>query len=154
MNLQFIEKDMGSVATLGNYKIFKADNGSQGFYYKDYDAFKSGNGVCYISEYGFDDNEKDNMFYQHDAMNTLGQDVCLVLDTTKDAIKDYEGVYSDSPFHTRDSIIQDCKDALDFEGIKYTEKQLLDFAFDVFDSCDWQSPSTLASEFAENMEVC
>lgn len=152
MNLQFIEKDMGSVATLGNYKIFKADNGSQGFYYKDYDAFKSGNGVCYISEYGFD--EKDDMFWQHDAMNTLDQDVCLVLDTTKDAIKDYSGKYKDSPFNTRESIIRDCANALKNNGIKYTKQQLLDFAFEVFDMCDWQSPSTLADELSENMEVC
>ena len=43
----------------GNIIAYNGGATDQGWVYKDYDAWKSGAGICYISEYGLEDYEEE-----------------------------------------------------------------------------------------------
>ena len=53
--MERIEKDYGFLVK-ENGEVYNYEGGhtDDGFVYKDYEAFKSGNGICYISEYGLE----------------------------------------------------------------------------------------------------
>lgn len=56
-----IEVSYGSRTVDDNGNIVRYNSGptDQGYVYKDVDAWKSGNGICYISEYGMEEYENE-----------------------------------------------------------------------------------------------
>lgn len=115
------------------YKVRKDDEffyiltyGWQGYYYKDYEAFKNGNDVCYIPEYNsVNDNEK-----------------YLIIS---------EKIESDDKYYRKD-IIDEVKNELygkvykDFFNGSVPENLINHIAEIVFDAVDWQHPSSYLYE--------
>jgi hypothetical protein len=140
--MERIEKDCGYLI-LQDGKIYdcKGGNTDNGVVYKDYEAFKSGKGICYISEYG--------------------------LKELEDKLADLERAHYDSPItserlylsereriilsagETRQSIIEQVRKAFG-DDYMMTDEQVAYFAEDVFGLADW---ACIATYLAENFEI-
>lgn len=100
--------------------------GWQGYYYKDYDAFKNGNDVCYIPEYN----------HVNDHEN------CLMVS---------ERDITDDKYYRKD-IIREVREELigksyqDFFNKIVPQKLINQIATIVFDTIDWQHPSSYLYE--------
>lgn len=106
--------DQGNITYFGEYVY-------QGVIYKDYDAYKSGNGVCYIDEYGFENEEQNmNELFEFAAKKGVASEL---VDNPYFAKKGY----------TRKDIIEVC------EG----DEKEADF---IFETIDWQSPESIYDE--------
>lgn len=97
-----------------------------GYCYKDEEAYKTGEGICYIPEYDLDDLHKD--------------------------LKEFDSRYENSSM-TEDEYRKEREEILLYE-YGYTRKNFLDiwggleeFADDTFYMVDWQSPETYANEW-------
>ena len=100
---------------------------NDGVVYKDREAFETGIGVCYINEYGFN-NDDENMG-------------CLFEFGAKAAVaSELEGnSYTATEGWTRADLEELCKDTgYDVENL--------------FDHLDWMSPDTLMDEWLEDKE--
>lgn len=100
---------------------------NEGVVYKDRQAFETGNGVCYINEYGFDNNdENDGPLFEFDAKEAVASEL--------------EGnSYVATEGWTRQNLIDLCN------GDESMAKEL-------FDHLDWMSPETLWNEWCEDEE--
>lgn len=100
---------------------------NDGVIYKDEGAFKTGKGVCYIPEYGFDnDDENGGSLFEFYAKEAVASEL--------------EGnSYTATEGYTRADLEALC------EGTKYD-------AEDLFDHLDWMSPETLIDEWARDEE--
>lgn len=100
---------------------------NDGVVYKDSEAFETGNGVCYIPEYGFDN--------EHENMSTLFEFAA------KEAVaSELEGnSYVATEGWTRADLEDLCR------GTGYD-------AEDLFDHLDWMSPETLMDEWLDDDE--
>lgn len=100
---------------------------NQGVIYKDEEAFKTGVGVCYIPEYGFENNdENDGPLFEFFAKEY--------------AASDLEGnSYIATEGYTRADLEILC------EGTNYDVE-------DLFDHLDWMYPETLIDEWLDNEE--
>lgn len=100
--------------------------GWQGYYYKDYDAFKKGNDVCYIPEYNYVNNHEN----------------CLIVS---------ERDNTDDKYYRKD-IIKEVRNELsgkvyqDFFYKRVPQKLINYIATVVFDTVDWQHPSSYLYE--------
>lgn len=95
---------------------------NDGVVYKDEEAFKTGNGVCYINEYGFEnENENSTTLFEFRAK-----------ECTASGIED--NTYIATEGYTRKDLIDLCN------GNE-------DMAQDLFDHLDWMSPETLLDEW-------
>lgn len=110
---------------------YVGEYGWQGVYYKDYDAWKNNNGVVYIPEYGFENEE---------------QNAAELFEFSVKAVVANQ-IENNSYVATADT------------GVKYTKQDFLnicagneDVAYDLFQSVDWQSPETLFDEWLEDEE--
>lgn len=100
---------------------------NDGVVYKDRKAFETGNGVCYISEYGFD-NKDENLgaLFEFAAKEYVASEL--------------EGnSYVATSGYTRADLEALC------EGTQYD-------AEDLFDHLDWMFPETLLDEWAQEEE--
>lgn len=97
---------------------------NEGVVYKDENAFKTGNGVCYVSEYGFETDD-------------------LLDDNVKEAIiKEVGSVnYVTISGYTRANLVELCNGD---ETI----------AEDLFNHLDWMYPETLWDEWQDDEEMC
>lgn len=115
------------------YKVRKDDEffyiltyGWQGYYYKDYEAFKNGNDVCYIPEYNYVNNDEK----------------CLIIS---------ENVKSNNKYYRKD-IINEVKNELcgevykDFFNGTVPENLINHISEIAFDIVDWQHPSSYLYE--------
>ena len=116
-----------------NETIYFGEYGSFGCYcntgviYKDQEAFETGKGVCYIPEYGFD-NEDDNMsqLFEFDAKEAVASDL--------------EGnTYVTTDGYSRETLEALCR------GTGYD-------AEDLFNHLDWMYPETLLDEWQRDEE--
>jgi hypothetical protein len=100
---------------------------NDGVVYKDKNAFETGNGVCYINEYGFDNNdENDGPLFEFNAKEA--------------AASELEGnSYVATEGWTRADLEALC------EGTNYDVE-------DLFDHLDWMSPETLLDEWLDDDE--
>lgn len=100
---------------------------NDGVVYKDEEAFKIGKGVCYINEFGFDnDDENGGPLFEFSAKEAVASEL--------------EGnSYIATDGYTRADLEALC------EGTKYD-------AEDLFDHLDWMSPETLIDEWARDEE--
>lgn len=127
------------------YKVSKEDEyfyiliyGWQGYYYKDYEAFKNGDDVCYIPEYN--------------SVNNAGHipEYNCVNDNEKYMIIS-EKIESDDKYYRKD-IINEVKTELcgksykDFFNDYVPENLINHIAEIVFDTIDWQHPSSYLYE--------
>jgi hypothetical protein len=117
----------------GEETIYFGEYGSFGCYcnsgvvYKDKEAFETGVGVCYINEYGFDNNDENiGRLFEFCAKETVASEL--------------EGnSYTATEGWTRADLEELC------EGTNYD-------AADLFDHLDWMSPETLMVEWLEDDE--
>ena len=133
--MERIEKDYGYLVKengeVCNYNGGYTDNG---FVYKDYEAFKTGVGICYISEYGLEDLEE-----KLDELNKRKHWLTA---------EDYQAERAEILEHcgeTRQSIIDQVRDAFG-DDYMLTDKQVEYFASDVFQLADWAYISTYLAE--------
>lgn len=100
---------------------------NDGVVYKDEHAFETGEGVCYINEYGFDNNDENfGPLFEFCAKESVASDL--------------EGnSYIASEGWTRADLEALCEDT------KYN-------AADLFDHLDWMSPETLMNEWLDDEE--
>lgn len=100
---------------------------NDGVVYKDEEAFKTGNGVCYINEYGFDnEDENASSLFEFDAKEAVASDLV-------------DNPYIATEGWTRQDLLDLCNG---------NER----LAEDLFDHLDWMSPSVLMDEWMEDEE--
>ena len=137
--MERIEKDYGyMLKDKTGVTYYHGGSTDNGVVYKDYEAFKSGVGICYISEYGLEDLEEK-----------LGE-----LDQRKQFLSGEEYLAERAEIlehcgETRQSIIDQVRDAF---GNDYmlTDEQVEYFASDVFQLADW---ACIATYLAENFDL-
>lgn len=100
---------------------------NDGVVYKDENAFKTGNGVCYINEYGFDnDDENGSSLFEFDAKEAVASEL-------------ENNSYVATEGYTRADLEALC------EGTNYDVE-------DLFNHLDWMCPETLIDEWFDDEE--
>ena len=148
--MERIEKDYGALI-MSNGRIYGIEGSmtDNGEVFKDYEAFKSGNGICYVSEYGLIKIEENLAGLQAIYENTKkGEEGYL---TDEEYEKAREAVIL-SIAETRQTIIDQVRDAFG-EDYLLTDDQVEYFAEDVFGLADWACICTYLTENFE-MEDC
>lgn len=115
-----IIQDNGEIVYLGEYGVLGAN---EGVIYKDYDAFYNGdeNEVCYINEYGFD-NEEENAY---ELFEFEKKEMC-----SSDLVNNS---YQARTGYTRKDIVEMCNGDTKLAEI-------------VFEECEWTCPETILDE--------
>ena len=139
--MERIEKDCGYlVKENGEVYDYEGGHTDNGFVYKDYNAFKSGVGICYIGELELDSLHEELADLQSQYENSnMDEDVYW---EERRYILSQHG-------ETRKSIIDQVRYAF---GKQYllTDEQVEYFASDVFQLADW---ACIATYLAENFEI-
>ena len=100
---------------------------NEGVVYKNREAFETGDGVCYIPEYGFDNKDENNgPLFEFSAKEAVASDLI-------------GNRYVATDGYTRADLDMLCK------GTGYDAEEL-------FDHLDWMSPETLMDEWLEDDE--
>ena len=139
--MERIEKDYGYLVK-ENGEVYNYEGGhtDNGFVYKDYNAFKSGLGICYISEYELEDLDEKladlDARYENSGM-------------TDDEYWDERAEILEHCGETRQSIIDQVRDAFG-DDYMLTDEQVKYFAGDVFQLADW---ACIATYLAENFDL-
>ena len=137
--MERIEKDYGyMLKDKTGVTYYHGGSTDNGVVYKDYEAFKTGVGICYISEYGLEDLEEK-----------LGE-----LDQRKQFLSGEEYLAERAEIlehcgETRQSIIDQVRDAFG-DDYMLTDEQVEYFASDVFQLADW---ACIATYLAENFDL-
>lgn len=100
---------------------------NEGVVYKDENAFKTGEGVCYINEYGFD-NDEENAGH---LFEFAAKEACA------SSLEDNSYVATEG--YTRANLVALC------DGNESLAEEL-------FDHLDWMSPETLMNEWIDDEE--
>ena len=139
--MERIEKDYGYLVK-ENGEIYDYEGGhtDEGIVYKDYNAFKSGVGVCYISEHELQDLQEELADLQAQYENS---------NMDEDVYREERRYILSQHGETRKSIIDQVRYAF---GKQYllTDKQVEYFASDVFGLADW---ACIATYLAENFDL-
>ena len=110
----------------GEYGRFGCYN-NEGVVYKDEEAFKTGVGVCYINEYGFDNDDENSIaLFEFNAKEAVASTI-------------EENGYVATSGYTRQDLIDLCNGD---EAM----------AEDLFDHLDWMFPETLWNEWCDDEE--
>ena len=133
--METIKKDYGSL-TMHKGHIYEVGNemSDEGLIFKDYEAFHTGKGICYVSEYGFQEIEEgiaelDEKYEDKESEEYLIAREKVILEVAE----------------TRATIIKQVR--LEFaEDYMLTEAQIEDFAEDVFGLAEWAYISTYLAE--------
>lgn len=137
--MEKIQKDCGYVVTedgiIVNYEGGSTDNG---VVFKDSEAFETGVGICYISEYGLEELE--------DKLDELNQRKPWL--TAEDYLAERKNILENCG-ETRQSIIDQVREAFGDDYLM-TDKQVDYYAEDVFKLADWACISTY---LAENFDI-
>ena len=131
--MERIEKDYGTLM-MNNGRIFDVDgnNTGEGFVFKDSEAFKTGVGICYVSEFGLQEIHEELADLQAQYENGEMSD------------EEYEKAREHVILNiaeTRQTIIDLVRDAF-AEDYLLNEEQIVYFAQDVFDLAEWAYVST------------
>ena len=135
--MERIEKDYGClVKENGEVCNYEGGHTDEGFVYKDYEAFKSGTGICYISEYGLEDLDEKltdlEARYENSGM-------------TDEEYRNERAEILEHCGETRQSIIDQVRDAFG-DNYMLTDEQIEYFADDVFGLANWAYIATYLSE--------
>ena len=129
--MERIEKDYGYLLKDKNgVTYYHGGSTDNGVVYKDYEAFKSGVGICYISEYGLEDLE-DKL----EQLETRSQFL-----SGEEYLAERKKILEECG-ETRQSIIDQVRDAFG-DNYMLTDEQVEYFASDVFQLADWAYIST------------
>lgn len=115
----------GETYYIGEYSTHAGCYGNEGVTYKDRRAFETGEGVCYIPEYGFENKDQNTGELFEFASKSL---VASELPSNP---------YISEGGYTRQSLIELCNGEVDF-------------AEDLFEHLDWMSPETLWDEYLDD----
>ena len=133
--MERIEKDYGYLVKengeVCNYEGGQTDNG---FVYKDREAFKTGEGICYISEYELEVLE-DELADLDERKKWL---------TAEDYLAERKKILEECG-ETRQSIIDQVREAFGDDYLM-TDEQIMCFAQDIFGLADWAYISTYLDE--------
>ena len=143
-----IEKDFGYLIMQdGNIHDYEGGETENGFVYKDYEAFKSGKGICYISEFELLllNASLDDLESRHDDITDPDNEDFI---GDKEYEEDREDILSNCG-ETRESIIRKVREAFG-DDYMLTDKQVEYFAEDVFKLADW---ACIATYLAENFDI-
>jgi hypothetical protein len=141
--MERVAKDYGSLI-VDNGRIFNiygemSDNGE---IFKDYETFRTGKGICYVSEYGLADIQEQLTELQAIYENTQpGEEGYLTDEEYRQA---REAVIL-SVGETRQTIIDQVREAFGDDYL-LTDAQVEYFAEDVFELADWAYISTYLTE--------
>lgn len=129
--MERVEKDYGYLLKDKNgVTYYHGGSTDNGVVYKDYEAFKSGVGICYISEYGLEDLE-DKL----EQLETRSQFL-----SGEEYLSERKKILEECG-ETRQSIIDQVRDAFG-DVYMLTDEQVEYFASDVFQLADWAYIST------------
>lgn len=117
------ELTIGSVIKKDNNLIYEAGITFNGMVYKNWDEFYYGNGICYISEHGFDDSE----------------------DWTIEIPKEEKSIG-----YTRQDFLNIVREEV---GYEVPDNVVWAIATDVFETVDWQYPETYLYEMNLEEEI-
>ena len=124
MNLQINHVDSGWKIKAGRKHFYVGEYGFNGVIYKDYNAFKTGKGVCYIPEYDFENRiENDTFLFEFAAKQLV-------------ASKLEDNTYVATSGYTRQNLIDLCNGDVDKAKM-------------LFEELDWTYPETLLAEWEE-----
>ena len=146
--MEKIEKDCGCVVVsdgrIVNYEGGVTDNG---VVFKDYEAFRTGKGICYISEYGLEELHQRlaDLDFRHDNIMDENDEDFL---PDKEYEEDMESILAECG-ETRQSIIDQVREAFGDDYLM-TDEQVEYFAEDVFQLADW---ACIATYLVENFEI-
>ena len=133
--MEKIEKDCGCVVIhKGRIVDYEGGATDNGVVFKDYEAFKTGKGICYISEYGLQE------------LHQKLADLEFLPD--KDCEEEREKIFAECG-ETRQSIIDQVRDAFG-DDYMLTDEQVEYFASDVFQLADW---AYITTYLAENFDL-
>ena len=137
--MERIEKDYGyMLKDKTGVTYYHGGSTDNGVVYKDYEAFKSGVGICYISEYGLEDLE--------DKLDELDQRKQFL--TGEEYLAERAEILEHCG-ETRQSIIEQVREAFG-DDYMLTDEQVEYFAIDVFGLADW---ACIATYLAENFDL-
>ena len=141
--MERISKGYGSL-TMHNGRIFDIDGemSDNGTIFKDAEAFRTGNGPCYVSEYGLFDIEDALAELQATYENTKPGQEGYMTDEEYEKARE-EAILSVA--ETRQTIIDQVKEAFG-EDYMLTDAQVEYFAEDAFGLADWAYISTYLAE--------
>lgn len=145
--MENIAKDYGDLI-MHEGRIFGIDGdmSDNGVIFKDYEAFHTGKGICYVSEYGLEDIDEQLTELQAIYENTKpGEEGYL----TDEEYRQRREEIILSIAETRQTIIDQVREAFG-EDYMLTDAQVEYFAEDVFGLADWAYISTY---LAENFEM-
>ena len=137
--MEKIEKDCGCVVIQdGKIIDYEGDYTGNGVVFKDYEAFRTGKGICYISEYGLQELHQKlaDLEFRHDSI------------TDKEYEEDRADILAECG-ETRQSIIDQVREAFGDEYLM-TDEQVEYFAEDVFELADW---AYITTYLTENFEI-
>lgn len=145
--METLEKDYGTLI-VDNGHIFDIDGdmSDNGFIYKDYEAFRSGWGICYIGEFGLEAMHEELANLEALYENQKPEDAGYMTDDEYEERRD-EIIRSHG--ETRQTIIEQVRQAF---GNDYmlTDEQVEYFASDIFQLADW---ACVATYLAENFNL-
>lgn len=120
--MKIVKVDVGWRIETDEKTYYVGEYCGSGVIYKDYDAFRTGNGVCYVPEYDFDNSEQNaGELFEFEAKEAVSEDI------------------TDNPYITTGGYTRK-----NFEEV--VEGTTVD-AEDLFNNVDWQSPATLLDEW-------
>ena len=136
-----IKKDYGTLILKdGKPYNYEGGNTDNGVVYKDYEAFRTGVGVCYISEYGLEEMDENLVDLEARYANS---------DMTDDEYwAERERILSVAG-ETRQTIIDQVREAFGDDYLM-TDEQVAYFAEDVFGLADW---AYICTYLAENFDI-
>ena len=143
--MERIDKDFGALVMSGA-RIYGIEGGqsADGLIFKDYDAFKTGQGLCYVSEYGLEEilSQLDDLEEEYKA-GKMSEDEYL--ETREFIILHTEG-------ETRQTIIDQVREAY-ADDYLLTDAQVEAIAEGFFNLADWAYICTYLQD-AYNLEDC
>ena len=146
--MERIEKDYGyMLKDKTGVTYYHGGSTDNGVVYKDYEAFKTGVGICYISEYGLEELHQRlaDLNFRHDNITDENDEDFL---PDKEYEEDMENILAECG-ETRQSIIDQVREAFGDDYLM-TDEQVEYFAEDVFQLADW---ACIATYLAEDFEI-
>lgn len=140
--MERIEKDYGYlVMHEGHIYDIEGEMSDNGCIFKDSGAFKTGEGICYISEYELDElKERLNELQEAHCSSDITSERLYLLERERIILTSGE---------TRQSIVDQVRKAFG-EDYLLTDEQVEYYAEDVFELADWAYISTY---LAENFDI-
>lgn len=136
-----IKKDYGTLILKdGKPYNYEGGNTDQGVVYKDYEAFRTGVGVCYISEYGLEEMDENLVDLEARYANS---------DMTDEEYWEERAHILSVAGETRQTIIDQVREAFGDDYLM-TDEQVEYFAEDVFGLADW---AYICTYLAENFDI-